>query len=59
MQPKIYKILNNAVELGISRGYRLAFKHTDSPSEDHILSSIESEVMNEIAEYFTFSENEL
>jgi hypothetical protein len=58
MKPKIYKILNDAVEVGISRGYRRAFKHSDTPSEEHILTSIETEVMNEISEYFTFTDTD-
>ena len=54
MKPKIYTILSQAVEEGVKRGYRRAFKHVDSPSETAIIESIDSAVMSSILEYFTF-----
>ena len=56
MKPKIRVILDRAIEEGVRRGYRRAFKHNDSPSEEHILSTIEDCVMGEIYEYFTFDD---
>jgi hypothetical protein len=58
MKAKTHRILEMAIEQGVARGYRRAFKHTDSPLEDAILESIEDCVMGEIYEYFTFGENE-
>jgi len=51
-------ILEMAIEQGVRRGYVRAFKHNDSPSEEHILSTIEECIMEEIYEYFTFDDND-
>ena len=58
MKAKTRRILEDAIERGVARGYRRAFKHTDSPSERAILESIEGAVMFEIDNYFTFEECE-
>jgi hypothetical protein len=47
-------ILSQAVEDGVKRGYRRAFKHVESPSEEAVTKSIDSAVMASILEYFTF-----
>jgi len=47
-----------AIEAGVARGYRRAFKHVENPEEHTILHSIEECVMSEIYEYFTFDEEE-
>ena len=54
MKPKIYMILSQAVEDGVKRGYRRAFKHVESPSEEDVTDSIDSAVMASILEYLTF-----
>lgn len=54
MKPKIYTILAQAVEDGVKRGYRRAFKHVENPSEEVILDAVETAVMASILEYFTF-----
>lgn len=54
MKPKLHKILEIAVEQGVRRGYRRSFKYNDSPSEEDILSNIETSIMGEIYEYFSF-----
>ena len=56
MKPKYRVILEMAIENGVARGYRRAFKHNDSPHEDEILSNIEECVMSEIHEYFSFDD---
>lgn len=58
MKPKIRVILEQAIENGVKRGYRRAFKYVENPAEDTILESIEDCVMSEIYEYFTFDEND-
>jgi len=58
MKPKIRVILEQAIEQGTRRGYHRAFKHNDSPTEEHILDTIENCVMAEIYEYFTFDDND-
>lgn len=56
MKPKVRVILEQAIEQGVRRGYQRAFKHTDSPSEPHILTTIEDCVMDSIYDYFTFDD---
>lgn len=51
---KVYQVIQRAVEEGIAHGYRRAFKHTDSPSEDLVKESIEVEVMNALDEVLVF-----
>jgi hypothetical protein len=57
MRPKFYTILELALEEGIKRGYRRAFKHNDSPSEESILDSIQECTMSAIHEYFSFDDH--
>lgn len=54
MKPKIYTILAQAVEEGVKRGYRRAFKHVENPSEESIIDAVDTAVMASILEYFTF-----
>lgn len=58
MKPKFRVILEQAIEEGVRRGYRRAFKHNDSPTEGTIVESIEEQVMSSIYEYFDFEEDE-
>ena len=54
MKPKIYTILAQAVEDGVKRGYRRAFKYVEAPNEASIIEAVEDAVMASILEYFTF-----
>jgi hypothetical protein len=58
MKPNTYKILIDAVERGVQYGWNRAHKHTDAPEPHEVRSQIETSVMSEICEYFTFPENE-
>jgi len=58
MKPKIHVILSQAINEGVLRGYRRAFKHNEDPSEEVICETIEECVMSQIYEYFTFDEEE-
>jgi hypothetical protein len=58
MKPKTRVILEMAIEQGVARGYRRAFKHVENPAEGAILDSIEDCVMSQIYEYFTFDEED-
>jgi hypothetical protein len=58
MKPKFRVILNQAIEEGVLRGYRRAFKHNEDPSEEVICENIEECVMSQIYEYFTFDEED-
>ncbi len=58
MKPKIHVILSQAINEGVLRGYRHAFKHNEDPSEEVICETIEECVMSQIYEYFTFDEED-
>ena len=54
MKPKFRVILEQALEEGVKRGYRRAFKHIDDPTEESICQHIEEQVMSSLYEYFDF-----
>ena len=54
MKVKTLVILEQAINEGVTRGYRRAFKHVDDPTEESISDHIEECVMAQIYEYFTF-----
>ena len=56
MKPKVHKILEMAVEQGVSYGYRSAHKHIENPTEGAIIDSIVEQVMNSLDEWFDFEE---
>ena len=56
MRARTRVILEMAVEGGVRRGYRRAFKHTESPSEEHILNTIEECVMSSVYDFFSFDD---
>ena len=58
MKPKMYHILNLAVEQGVREGWHRAHKHVDQPHEESIRQHIEDAVMSAIHEYFVFDEDE-
>jgi len=58
MKPKIFHILNLAVEQGVRDGWYRAHKHIDKPHEDSVKQHIEDAVMSAIHEYFIFDEDE-
>jgi hypothetical protein len=46
------------IENGLARGIRRAYKHTDEPSEEHMLDVMEKSIMEEIYQWFEFEEGE-
>ena len=58
MKPKIRVILEQAIEEGVRRGWHLAHKHVENPTEGAIIERIEDAVMSQIYEYFTFDEED-
>jgi len=58
MKPKILPVLEMCIENGLARGIRRAYKHTDEPSEEHMLDVMEKAIMEEISEWFEFEEGE-
>lgn len=56
MKPRIYTILNNAIEEGCRYGVFRVFKHDDDPSPDSIENEVHIAVMNAISEVFDFED---
>ena len=56
MKPKFSKVLETAVEQGVSYGYRRAHKHIENPTEGAIIDSIVEQVMNSLDDWFDFEE---
>ena len=56
MKPKIRVILDMAIEQGVRRGWHLAHKHVENPTEGAIIEHIEDAVMAQIYEYFSFED---
>ncbi len=54
MKPKILPLLEMCIENGLTHGYRRAFKHNDSPTEEEITEQIRMSIMHEIHEWFDF-----
>jgi hypothetical protein len=58
MKPKLHKILETAVEQGVSYGYNRAHKHIENPTEGAIIDSIVEQVMNSLDDWFEFEDEE-
>ncbi len=58
MRPKFHKILEQAINEGVSYGYRRAHKHIENPTEGAIIDSVVEQVMNSLDEWFDFEDNE-
>jgi archaeosine-15-forming tRNA-guanine transglycosylase len=58
MKPKFRVILDQAIEEGVRRGYRRAFKHIEDPTEESICQHIEEQVISSLYEYFDFEDEE-
>ena len=50
----VYTVILNAVQEGVSRGWRKAHKHTETPSDEAIVSGIMDSVMLELSEILKF-----
>lgn len=54
LNPHIYRVLSDAVEVGVTFGWNRAYKHTDTPTPDLVKEKIHEAVMNECSEWFHF-----
>ena len=54
MKPKFYPILTDCIERGVQFGLQRAFKYDDNPPQHLIEESINSEILNQLHEYFVF-----
>ena len=48
-----------AIEQGVRRGWQRAHKHVDDPNEGSIMAHLEECVMEQIHEFFSFSDEDL
>lgn len=58
MKAKTQVILDDCIERGAARGWQLAHKHVENPTQEAILERIQSSIMSEIYEYFSFESDE-
>lgn len=49
-----YAVISDAVDRGVTTGYRRAHKHTDTPGEHGITDAVYTAVMGELCEIFKF-----
>lgn len=54
MKPKFYPLLQQCVEVGITRGYNMATKHNEEPPQSYIEECIYNCIMGELHEWFDF-----
>jgi hypothetical protein len=45
-----YDIISDAISRGVQFGVTRSFKHTDSPTKDHIAETVERAVMGQLSE---------
>jgi hypothetical protein len=58
MKPKFHKILEQAINEGVLRGYRRAHKHVENPTEGAIIDNVVEQVMNSLDEWFDCEDEE-
>lgn len=59
MQPNTLKLLEQCVESGLILGYNRAYKHNDNPTPEHIQEAQFTAILNEIHEWFEFTNSNL
>lgn len=57
-EPRVSRLLNHVVELGVARGYHRAHKHVDSPTEQQLIDVITEYVINELHEWFNIDDED-
>ena len=58
MKVRMYELIQECVENGVSIGFNRAHKHTDTPTDENLQNSIIDSVMMEICERFSFDGDE-
>jgi hypothetical protein len=56
MKPRMLPLVEQCVEAGVTRGYRLAHKHVEHPTEEATIERITDAVMAEFHDWFTFND---
>jgi len=57
MKPNFRKVLEMAIEYGVTYGYNRAHKYVENPSEGAVIDSIVEQVINSLDEWFQFEDN--
>lgn len=52
MTPRFGRLLDEAIDVGVTVGWSRAHKHSDSPDDETIRDAIRQAVLNEIYERF-------
>src|SRR3990167_9568810 len=58
MKPRVYRILREAVEVGVQRGWNRAHEYSDCPRHEVTLDAIEQAVIQEVSERFRFEDKD-
>ena len=58
MKPKVYPVLDMAVENGVHYGLNRAYKYTDDPTREQLVAEITEAVLNSICEWFDMSDED-
>lgn len=58
LKPKLYRIVAQCVENGLSRGYMWAYKYEDDPPKDFIVSAMKKAIMAELSDVFYFGDDD-
>lgn len=51
-----YEVINRAVDDGVSYGFMRAFKHTDKPTNEHIMEEINNAIMGSLCDVLIFGD---
>jgi len=58
MKPKEYPLLMECIEDGVAYGYGRAYKYSDEPTKEQMISAIVDAVAFHICEAWDFDDNE-
>lgn len=58
MKVRTHLVLSECIERGAARGWRMAHKHIENPTEEAVLEKIENAIMGEIYEWFSFDDDD-
>lgn len=56
LKPKAAPVLELAIEQGVARGFRKAYKHMENPAQEYVAMAVEEEVISSIYEWFEVSD---
>ena len=57
MKPRFRQVLDLAIEEGVARGVRRAYKYVDNPTQEQIIASVEESVTGSLWEWFDMEED--